>query len=186
MKNLQTIIILVLVAVILWLTQCNRVECPDITETIVKDSIIYVPEIRYEVKTKYSTIVKTKTDTVRLYDSYVQYITPEKDYYIKRFYSDTITLDSLGHIIIEDTVFMNKIKVRRILRNFKAQNIVTLTPKKRANELYLGFGISSSRQQFKTLTIDALLTRKRNAYSIGFGIDNDFNYVYKGSIYFKL
>ncbi len=188
MKNLQTIIILVLVAVILWLTQCQRNDCPEVTETIINDSIVYVPKIVTEVVTNKQTVYKDRIihDTVRINEGIVQYITPEVDYFIKRFYSDTISLDSLGHIIVQDTIFQNKILARKILREFKMQNVTFKPSRLHKTAFYIGFGTSISKQQFKSLTFEVLLTRKKNAYSLGFGFDENFNYLYKGSIYFKL
>jgi len=92
----------------------------------------------------------------------------------------------LGHIIVQDTIFMNKILARKILRQFKMQNIVYKPRTSNTTAFYVGGGLSMSQKQFQTLTVDILLTRKSNAYSLGFGIDNNFNYIWRGSIYFKL
>ena len=191
LNNLQTIIILVLTAVILWLTQCNRVECPP-----EKDSwVVYQYDTIYQPK----FITELQHDTVYIPEilkqdtnaAIVQYIEQNQDivaeYLSKRYYSDTINVDTLGRIIIDDVIYKNRLLTRKVDTDiFFSANVLNKADRVRSNAFYWGFSVLGSQQQFNALTGDILLTTKRNAYSVGFGVDNDAQFIFKGSIYFKL
>ena len=112
MKNIQTIIILVLTAIILWLTQCDRLECPPVEDQWVvwKHDTIYQPKFIVE---RHATIIyvpeilRQGTNAAS-----VQYIEENQDlvseYLSKRYYSDTIKVYTLGQIIIYDIIFKNR------------------------------------------------------------------------------
>jgi hypothetical protein len=51
------------------------------------------------------------------------------DYFAKRVYSDTIRMDSLGYIAVQDTVFKNKIAGRQHTKNYRIPKITTTIEK---------------------------------------------------------
>ena len=193
MKNLQSIIILVLIVVIIWLSQCQRPKVETKVNTVIQTDTVYKPFKVTEIRD--TTIFKTKyiprsiaMDTAK---AVVQYVQTNKeivlDYVAVRIYVDTIKIDSIGTVIIEDSVSTNQILSRNVTKRLNySQYIESKRDIKRSNGFYAGFSILASKQQFKALTGDILLTTKRNAYSIGLGIDNEAMFVFKGSIYFKL
>ena len=193
MKNLQSIIILVLIVVIIWLSQCQRPKVETKVNTVIQTDTVYKPFKVTEIRD--TTIFKTKyipqkisMDTAK---AVVQYVQTNKeivlDYIAVRVYVDTIKIDSIGTVIIEDSVSTNQILSRNVTKRLNySQYIESKRNIKRSNGFYAGFSILASQEQFKALTGDILLTTKRNAYSIGLGIDNEAMFVFKGSIYFKL
>ena len=188
MKDIRNIIILILVAVIVYLTQCNR---PDETpqQIVIKDTTIYVPEyltiygtdtifkdvpLPYEVErivTRYDTIEVYHVDTANLI----------LDYFYKRVYNDTIKLDSLGFLVIKDTIQTNRILSRRVIRNinFKVKPLTV-----RSNRWYWGLSLLGNTQEFNAITADLLWVQPNNAYSLGVGTDGT-DWIFKGSIYFR-
>ena len=188
MKDIRNIIILILVGVILYLTQCNRIE-PVPIKVEIRDSLIYVPEYLtfYNTDTiikeipipyRYDTIIY-ETDTIEYYR--IDTANLILDYFYKRFYNDTISLDSLGYLVVQDTIFNNRILSRKIIRNIDFA-IKPLTV--RSNRWYWGFSLLGTTQQFNAVTGDILWVQPNNAYSLGVGTDGN-NWVFKGSIYFR-
>ena len=188
MKDIRNIIILVLIAVIVWLTQCNR---PDETpqRVLIKDSLVYVPEyvtfygtdtiyqdvpLPYEVR---DTIYEF--DTVEFY--HIDTANLILDYFYKRHYQDTIKLDSLGYVLIKDTIYNNRILTRNVIKNidFKIKPLVV-----KNNRWFWGISLLGNTQTFNAITADILFVQPRNAYSLGVGTDGN-NWVFKGSLYFK-
>src|SRR6056300_473502 len=121
-KNIKNIIIVILVIVIILMQQCHGTSFDfslfpkkdkQLTEgtvitkietkwdTVKFDSLVYVPKYRVRVDTVHDTTLKD-IDTLSVL----------KDYYAKYFYTDTLDLDSLGNIIINDTISQNSIIFR--------------------------------------------------------------------------
>ena len=187
MKDIRNVIILVLIAIIVWLTQCDRVE-PD-TQIVIKDTTVYVPEyltiygtdtvfeevpLPYEVET-----IVTRYDTIEVY--HVDTANLILDYFFKRAYNDTIKLDSLGFLVIKDTIQTNRITNRTVIRNidFKIKPLVV-----KNNRWFWGVSLLGNTQEFNAITADILFVQSKNAYSLGVGTDGT-NWVFKGSLYFK-
>lgn len=193
MKNIQSIIILILLLVVLWLSQCQKPKGETKVNTVIQTDTIYKP-IKY-TEIRDTTIFRTKylpqkiaMDTAA---AVVQYVQTNKeivlDYIAIRVYVDTIKIDSIGTVIIEDSVSTNQILSRNVTKRLNySQYIDSKRAYKRSNDFYLGFSILGTTRQFNAVTGGILFTTKRNAYSVGFGIDENFNYLWKGSIYFKL
>jgi hypothetical protein len=85
----------------------------DTTNTVSKvyipGEIIYIPGI---------TIIE-HVDTAKIL----------ADYFAKRVYSDTIKMDSLGYIAIQDTVNKNKLIARQHTKNYRIPKITTTIEK---------------------------------------------------------
>ena len=112
-KNIQTVLIAVLIIIILLLRACNKpdpVEPVIITkvetvfDTITKEIPVYVPKYVQKIEYIHDTIIdSTPVDTVSIL----------KDYFATYVYKDNQELDSLNLTII-DSVSQNKIFARTI------------------------------------------------------------------------
>lgn len=84
-----------------------------VTDTIYKAS----PSLIVEVLV-HDTIIQnkliTRIDTVNLV----------KEFFTKRFYSDTLVIDEYGYVVIEDTIYNNDIQNREYLYSINVPNII--------------------------------------------------------------
>lgn len=187
MKNIQSIIIVILTGIIIWLSQCQRVDVVEPVQNEVEyvHDTTYVPQLVYEDTTIYSISYR---DTA-IYDTtsaIVQYISPEKDWMTQRQYMDTLDLDTLGYLVLHDLIYKNKIVMRSYSAHIKFKMTPPVKLKSRSvTEIYWGGSTTLSPTGFKSLTGDLLLTRNDAGYLIGIGLGQDFNYVFKFGIYFK-
>jgi len=154
-----------------------------ITETITKwdtlkiDSLVYVPKWRTKIKTVHDTI-PANIDTLSIL----------KDYYAQYFYTDTLSLDSLGSIVINDTISKNSILFRKIQPNiFIPITTVTNTVYINKNEFYGGFGLQGRTDQLNYLGGELLWkNKKKQAYGFGIGVNQNFQPVLSGRMYWKI
>ena len=189
-KDIKTLLIVVLVAIILFMRACSGgknstvvTEPTIITETVTKwdtlkiDSLVYVPQWRTKVTTVHDTI-PTDIDTLSIL----------KDYYAKYFYTDTISLDSLGSIVINDTVSKNSILFREIQPNVLIPTTtVTNTVYINKREFYVGFGLKGKTDQIDYLGGELLYkTKNKQVYGAGVGLNQNFQPVLGFSMYWKL
>ena len=186
-NNIQLVIIVVLIIIIILQQQCSGpstglnffnknlkqptpIEGTVITkietkwDTIKIDSLIYVPKWRTHIITEYDTI-PANIDTLSIL----------KDYYTKYFYTDTLDLDTLGNIVINDTISQNLITSRKIIPNIY---IPTTTIERDSliskNEFYYGFGLAGNKQQFNYIGGELLWRSKRKrVIGVGLGINQN-------------
>jgi len=188
-SNLQTILIVGLVVIILLMRQCDgkKPVIKTIVETkeTVKWDTIKIPEITY--------VPKWKTKIVRVTDTIPKDIdTMEilKDYYAKYFYTDTLDIDSIGNIVINDTITQNKIFARKPKVNIQIPTItkeIVITKVISEREFYYGVGLQGSTDQLNYLGGEFLYrTKKKNAYGVSLGINQDFSPIIGGKVYWKI
>jgi hypothetical protein len=146
-------------------------------DTLKIDSLVYVPRWKTKVNTVHDTIL-ADIDTLNIL----------KDYYTKYFYTDTLDLDSLGSIIINDTISKNSIIFREIQPNvFIPTTTVTNTVLVNNREFYAGFGLKGRIDQINYLGGELLFrTKNKQAYSIGVGVNQDFQPVLGFGMYWKI
>ena len=146
-------------------------------DTLRIDSLIYVPKWRTKIKTIHDT---TPADIDTLYIL--------KDYYSKYFYTDTLNLDSLGSIVINDTISKNSILFREIHPNVLIPTTtITNTVYINKREFYGGFGIKGRSDQLNYLGGELLFRTKNNqAYNIGIGLNHNFKPVLGFGMYWKI
>jgi hypothetical protein len=188
-NNLQTILIVGLVVIILLMRQCDG-EKPVVktiveTKETVRWDTVRVPEVTY--------VPKWQTKIVRVTDTIPQDIdTMEilKDYYVKYFYSDTLDIDSIGNIVINDTITQNKIFARKPKVNIQIPTItkeIVITKIINEREFYYGVGLQGSTDQLNYLGGEFLYrTKKKNAYGVSLGINQDFSPIIGGKVYWKI
>ena len=154
-----------------------------ITETVTKwdtlkiDSLVYVPKWRTKIETIHDTI-PTDIDTLSIL----------KDYYAKYFYTDTLSLDSLGNIVINDTISRNSILFREIQPNVLIPTTtVTNTVYINNREFYVGVGLKGRTNQINYLGGELLYkTKNKQVYGVGIGVNQDFQPVLGFSMHWKL
>ena len=185
-KNIQTLLIVVLITLLFFQRSCSSTPPPDpevITKIEVKyDTIetvkeVYVPKWRTKVVTE-TISVPTEIDTTAIL----------QDYYTKYFYSDTLQIDTVGFAIINDTISRNMVLARDVRTNIL---IPTTTITKEIylnkNELYWGVGLQGRTDQINYLGTELLWrTKKRSVYGFGMGVNQDFQPVLSGRMYWKI
>ena len=184
-KNIQTLLIVVL-AVLLWLQKsCSSTPSePTVITTVVTEwdtvkveTTEYVPKIIEKVVVDIDTF-STPIDTVSVL----------KDYYAKYFYTDTIQIDTLGSIVINDTITRNLIAMRDVQSNiFIPTTTITNTVYLYKREFYGGFSVGATNQAVQNINGELLyVNKKRDAYGFGIGLNPDFQPVYTVRMYWKI
>jgi hypothetical protein len=184
-KNIQSLLIVVLIVIIFLLRNCSGPVEP--TERVIRDTIIeyvtiekeypvYVPKIKYVTKVDIDTFT-TPIDTSAIL----------ADYYAIRTYEDTQVLDSLD-LTITDTVSQNQILGRKIAYNFTyprktIKETIYINPR----EFYIGVGLTGDQTQINYLGSELMYRNKRKqAYGFGIGVNQDLQPVFTGRIYWKI
>jgi len=146
-------------------------------DTVKIQNTTYVPKIVERVVVDIDTFT-TPIDTISVLE----------DYYAKYFYSDTIKLDTLGNIVINDTITRNLISFRDIDPNIVIPTTtITNTLYLYKREFFGGISVSTKPNEIQNINGELLyITKKRNAYGIGVGIDNQFEPIFTGRMYWKI
>ena len=189
-KDIKTLLIVVLIVIIIIMRSCSGsghdtiiTEPITVTQTVTKwdtlkiDSLVYIPKWKTRIETVHNTI-PADIDTLSIL----------KDYYAKYFYTDTLSLDSLGSIVINDTVSRNSIIFREIQPNVLIPTTtVTNTVFINKREFYVGFGLKGRTDQINYLGGELLYrTKNKQVYGAGVGLNQDFQPILGFSMYWKL
>jgi hypothetical protein len=191
-KNIQTLLIVALAALLFFQRSCSSpspVEPQVITEVITKWDTLKVETKEYIPKYIRKTVVNIDTFQVP-----IDTISILKDYYAKYFYTDTIKVDSLGFIIINDTVTRNLISKRDVQSNiFIPTTTITNTIYLNKRELYGGVSVSGminpvyNESPIRYISWELLYkNKKKQIYGFGLGIDKDFLPLLSGRMYWKI
>jgi hypothetical protein len=149
-------------------------------DTINTKSEVYIPKWKDRVVVDVDSIFITQKepiDTMSLL----------RDYYAKYYYEDTIDVDTFGYIVMKDTVSKNKIEARQYVSNILIPTkIVTNNILVNKREIYLGTGITGNKN-FMVLNGEMLVrTKKRKAYGVGIGLDNNLSSNFTAKIYWRI
>ena len=189
----EHIIILSLGILLLWFTQCRRVD--PIVDEIVKTEVIVKWDTVQVEKTEYvPKIVEKVIINIDTFSTPIDTVSVLKDYYAKYFYTDTIQIDTLGSIIVNDTVSRNLISFRDVQSNiFIPTTTVTNTVYLYKREFFGGISIGGMINPVQSESpIDYIsgelmyVNKKRNVYGFGLGIDSDFHPIISGRMYWKI
>lgn len=183
MNKLLILLIAILMAIILFQRDgCTYIHDKQPEVTIVHDTIW---KIRDSLIIKKLKIKKTIHDTVSTPPEYIadtnyaglkiQYEKLLNLFLAKNIYVDSLKLDSVGYVVVSDTVQSNKLDNRGYKYHYKIPTIHTTTtitkyaPLK--NQLYLGGGVDGNRAVGVTSLNAGLLlkTKKDNIYSVTVG-----------------
>jgi len=155
----------------------STIEYRDTTITF-HDTIVRT-DVRWKTKRYDSLIYVNETiDTAAIL----------KDYYTAYAYDDVVMIDTLGYILIEDTIYKNRIQYRAVSTYLKTPYII------RTNEVltyrsqfYVGLGMTGNLNSLDAITGNLLfVTKRQKAFSFGAGINSDFQPIFTGRIYFNL
>jgi len=186
LNSLQTVLILILALIILLQSQCSRKDPvePEVIvtietkwDTVEVEKISYVPKWRTKVVTEYDTIPRD-IDTVEIL----------KDYYARYYYTDTLTLDTLGYLVLNDTITKNSI----LSRSFTSQiQIPTTTITKEIylnkREFYWGLGVHGRPDQLNYVGGEFMYrTKNKQVYGLGVGLNQDLQPVFGGRMFWKI
>ena len=191
-KNIQTLLVVVLAALLFLQRGCSStppVEPKVITEVVTKWDTVkieqteYVPQIIEKVVVNIDTF-STPIDTVSVL----------KDYYAKYFYTDTIQLDTLGSIIVNDTITRNLISFRDVQSDiFIPTTTITNTVYLYKREFYGGVSVGGminpvqNESPINYISGELMyVNKKRNVYGFGLGVDKDFLPIVSGRLYWKI
>ena len=148
--SIQTLLIVVLIIIILLMRNCSG----DLTKKqkpkeIVKTTIEYIPvekEVPHYIP-KWKDKIVVDIDTF-LVSQKIDTSAILSDYYAKYYFVDTLSLDTLGYVLVADTVSQNKIASRKV--NYKV-NIPKITIEKtiylNEREFYYGIGLAGNPKQ---------------------------------------
>jgi len=185
-KNIQTLLIVVLAVLLFYQKSCSStppVEPQTITEVITRWDTLKVATKEYVPKYIRKTIVNIDT-----FQAPIDTMSILRDYYAKYFYTDTIKVDSLGFIVINDTVTRNLISKRDVQSNiFIPTTTITNTTYLYKRELFWGTSISGNQEQIQSINGELMyVNKKRNAYGFGVGVDQNFQPIFTGRLYWKI
>ena len=178
-KNFFNAIILILIAVIL-LQKCNKDNIPAEQPSVKTDTVWVVKQNTVITK---PTLVKTipgVSDTSYVPDPnharlVLQYTKLVEEYLALNIYKDTIKLDSIGHVYINDTVSKNNITYRKVAWDLKYPTVTkTITlPPLRTNQVYYGGGLQGGQGQLiNQFNVGVLLkTKSDQIYNVYTGFD---------------
>jgi len=185
-KNIQTLLIVVLVVLLFLQRSCSSTPVPEpkiITETVTKWDTVSITKTEYIPKWK--TRIETIHDTI---PSSIDTVAILKDYYAKYFYTDTIQIDTLGSIVINDTITRNLISMRDVQSNiFIPTTTITNTIYLYKREFYGGFSVGATNQAVQNINGELLyINKKRDAYGFGVGLNPQWQPVYTVRMYWKI
>ena len=185
-KNIQTLLIVVLAVLLFYQKSCSStppVEPQTITEVVTRWDTLKVATKEYVPKYIKKTVVNIDT-----FQAPIDTMSILRDYYAKYFYTDTIKVDSLGFIVINDTVTRNLISKRDVQSNiFIPTTTITNTTYLYKRELFWGASVSGNQEQIQSINGELMyVNKKRNAYGFGVGLNPDFQPIYTGRLYWKI
>jgi hypothetical protein len=185
--SIQSVAIAVLIIVILLMRACDKqdpvepiviTKIETVFDTITKEVPVYKPKYVTKIEYIHDTIIdSTPIDTVSIL----------KDYFATYVYQDNQELDSLNLTII-DSVSQNKIFARTIQYDL-IYPTTTITKEIYLNqrELYWGIGMQGRTDQLNYVGGELLYrNRKKQAYGLGIGINQDLQPVVSGKLYWKI
>lgn len=186
-KNIQTLLIVALVIIIILLRNCQGKVNPKPDPIVRVKTVTKWDTIREKVPTyipKWNTIIERDTtylpkniDTVNIL----------KDYFAYKHYVDTFQTDSIT-LIINDTITENKIASRDIALNILYPTI-TITRDSVINnrEFYAGPKVYGTINSLQYVGVESIFrSKKRTAFSVGVGVNKDFNVQFGAGLYWKL
>lgn len=183
----EHIVILILGVALLWLTQCRRSE--PIVDEIIKTEVVTKWDTVEVAKTEYvPKIIEKVVVDIDTFTAPIDTVSVLEDYYAKYFYTDTIQIDTLGSVVINDTITRNLISFRDVQSNiFIPTTTITNTVYLNRREFYGGISITGQPTQLDFINGELLYKgKKRNAYGVGVGINNELVPIYTFKVFWKI
>ena len=185
-NSIQTLLLVVL-AVLLFLQRgCS--STPPVEPEVIKEVVTRWDTVKVE-KTQYvPKIVEKVVVDIDTFSTPIDTVTVLKDYYAKYFYTDTIQLDTLGSIIVNDTITRNLISFRDVQSDiFIPTTTITNTVYLYKREFFGGVSVGATNQAVQNINGELLyVNKKRQAYGFGVGLNPQFQPVYTVRMYWKI
>ena len=198
-ERFQSTVIIILVIIILLMQQCSGsgisifnknkkpIEPKVVTETVtVWDTLeiekeVYVPKWRTKVVKEYDTVkvvIPQDVDTLSIL----------RDYYTEYQYIDTIFVDSLGFIVLTDTITQNSILNRDPDFNIQIPTkIVNNNIYINEREFYAGLGARTNGNNISWMGLEGVYrTRQGNTFIIGVGTDNENKFSAGAGVHWRI
>lgn len=179
-------LIVSLIAIIILQRSCsnNIVEEPKetiVTDTIWKTTKDTVFKTVNAVKTEYITIDKEEYKPGESIDTCkTRFNNLLKEHLVRTVYSDTLRLDSLGTVVIRDTVWLNKLYGKReYTKNYKIPFVTKTITKKEDPKRQLYVGGNAFMNNTILLTPGLIYKDKKDRVfqaNVGIGFDGSINY----------
>lgn len=163
-------------------------------QIVYEDKIVYVPKIDTTIVTNTITEWKTdwKTKNVKIHDTVYRDIIREisdqdlvkiaVSYYNKNFYGDTIYIDTIGYVIINDTIQKNEISNRTLAYNITMPQAIKLEPK---GFLSAGVLMGGNKQSFDLGVGLSWTTKKRFEFGYQYNFIDNSHYLLLSKSIFK-
>jgi len=198
--DFKVIVIIILIIIVALMRMCE-------SDKNINNKIVKINGKNYEViKTKIDTLYETKitsiykkgkdiyhdtTIYVEMPKEKIDTLTILKDFFSKVVFIDTIKLnDSLGIVIISDTINQNKILNRKVdakINKITIKEMISLVELPR-NQLYIGPSIALDKTNLiNNMCFNVLLkTKNDKIYSVGVGLNSEKNFIIQGGILWKI
>ncbi len=192
LDRVKSTIITILVIIIILLSKCSGdkgvtpvAEPKIVTETVVRVDTVTV--IEEKVIPKWRT--KVIKDTIEV-EKIIEVDTTSiiKEYLEKFVYIDTIMIDTIGFITIEDTIFRNEVIYRKPTINIKTPiKTINIIEKVNEREYYIGLGARTTMNKYTWMGLEgSMRTKNGNIFLLGVGTDNENNFSLGGSVHWKI
>lgn len=195
--DIRHIVILIMVGIIIFLQFFvpPQIETEEklIYDTIPQE-VIYEVEVEVPYEVEVEKIVEVPAPTPRVDTAFIL-----KNFYLKNFVQDTITLsNNQGVIYLSDTISQNKVVARNFTANVKPKVVREPAPEppKVRNQVYIGLNGALSYQDWvNSLGTSILLkTKDDKIFQLGGGVANrtfdgvtgSFTPYVMGGVYWKL
>jgi hypothetical protein len=183
-----------LVAIIILQRSCNNIDVDDNKITVKTDTVWKVTKDTVfktvnAVKTEYISIDKEEYKPGESIDTCkTRFNNLLKEHLVRTVYSDTLKLDSLGTIVIQDTVWLNKLYGKReYIKDYKIPFVTKTITKKEdpRRQMYIGGNAFIGGSGLLTPGL-IYKDRKDRVYqaNVGVGFDGSINYGF--GMYWKI
>ncbi len=196
--NFTYIIIAVLVVIIFLQRSCSSVSTTEEPTVITKYDTVW--KKTHDTITKEVEVIKIEyvkpdgpeytpgehIDTCRARFNYLL-----KQHIARRTYKDTIKLDSLGTITIIDTVWLNKLKNRTYIKDYKiplvTKTITIIKQQDPKRQLYIGGNLFGDKTTLQSFTPGLIYKdRKDRVYQANVGVNFDGSLIFGVGAYWKI
>ena len=185
-KNIQTLLVVVLAALLFLQRGCS--STPPVEPKVITEIVTHWDTIKVKTTEYVPKIVEKVLVNIDTFSAPIDTVSVLKDYYAKYFYTDTIQLDTLGSIIVNDTITRNLISFRDVQSDiFIPTTTITNTIYLYKREFFGGVSVGATNQAVQNINAELLyVNKKRQAYGFGVGLNPQFQPVYTVRMYWKI
>lgn len=187
-------LLVVAIAILIFLQKCNSKSSTGVvkikrdTVWIQKDSVVYSkPKIVKTISVRYKERSAEYLPDTNYKKLVIQYNKLVDKYLASNIYKDSLKIDSIGYIVVNDTVSNNLLKKRSFEYNIKYPKVIEYVPEKKRNQIYYGGGFVLGDQSLESINIGAILkTKKDHIWGLNIGVNSNQQIIYGIQSYWKL